>query len=239
MRVLAAIIGIALLAGVVWLGILSGQNNAFLVWFGLASAIAAPMGIAALTYSIRGRSQRILEELSKVPEVQKLIEEARTREEQIKILQTERQKLQDIITSEARRQALLSRRGAAEDQARALTREIDVLDTELERYSVMPEEASISKEAVEELRKRIKSKLEGDLVFQVGGRTIVLEKSLFLGLPLGGLIFQYFRMADYLLESMHRSRRSARAIEVEPGAAPNGGPPTQPANSGVTEGSHR
>jgi hypothetical protein len=42
-RLSAMLVAIGLLAGVIYLGILSGQDSKFVVWFGIASAIAAPI----------------------------------------------------------------------------------------------------------------------------------------------------------------------------------------------------
>ncbi|HEX4675605.1 MAG TPA: hypothetical protein VH209_09775, partial [Steroidobacteraceae bacterium] len=50
-RLSAMLVAIGLLAGVIYLGILSGQDSKFVVWFGIASAIAAPIGLSLLAYA--------------------------------------------------------------------------------------------------------------------------------------------------------------------------------------------
>lgn len=51
-KILAALIATGLITGTVYLGIRSGKDNRFVVWFGIASATAAPTGLALLEYAI-------------------------------------------------------------------------------------------------------------------------------------------------------------------------------------------
>ena len=51
-KILAALIATGLITGTVYLGIRSGKDNRFVVWFGIASATAAPTGLALLGYAI-------------------------------------------------------------------------------------------------------------------------------------------------------------------------------------------
>jgi hypothetical protein len=71
----------------VWLGLKTTSDAAFVVWFGLASAILAPTGIAMIGYAITGGQREVLQRLSKVPEIDKLISEAKTQEERIRLLE--------------------------------------------------------------------------------------------------------------------------------------------------------
>ena len=85
-RALAALLALAALAGVVYLGILSGKHAKFVVWFGIASAIAAPLGLSLLAYAVFRGDREVIEGLSKVPEIARLISEAKTQEERIRLL---------------------------------------------------------------------------------------------------------------------------------------------------------
>ena len=51
-RLIAVLFAIGLLAGTVYLGIRSGEDSKFVVWFGIASATAAPIGLALFGYAI-------------------------------------------------------------------------------------------------------------------------------------------------------------------------------------------
>ena len=55
-RVSAAIIATGLIAGVVYLGWLSSKNSAYIRWFGLAAAFAAPLGLTLLGFVLNGSS---------------------------------------------------------------------------------------------------------------------------------------------------------------------------------------
>ena len=59
----------------------SGKDNRFVVWFGIASATAAPTGLALLGYAISRSDDEIIQQLAKVPEIERLIEQAKTQEE--------------------------------------------------------------------------------------------------------------------------------------------------------------
>ena len=52
-RVISAILGIRLIGVVVFLGIKSGSDSIFVIPFGIASALIAPIGISALGYSVK------------------------------------------------------------------------------------------------------------------------------------------------------------------------------------------
>jgi hypothetical protein len=99
----------ALLAGVVYLGVRSGTDPRFVVWFGIASAIAAPVGLSLFGFAFRGSDAELVERLAKVPEIERLVAEAKTQEEKVRLLEEERARLLDVIRTEARRQAIQDR----------------------------------------------------------------------------------------------------------------------------------
>ena len=51
-RIISAIIGIFLIGVVIYLGLKSGDDNKYIVPFGLTSALIAPMGLSALERGI-------------------------------------------------------------------------------------------------------------------------------------------------------------------------------------------
>ncbi|AFY37488.1 hypothetical protein Lepto7376_1120 [[Leptolyngbya] sp. PCC 7376] len=77
--------------------------------FGISAAIVAPIGLTLLGYTISRDDSEMINNLSKVPEIEKLINQAKTEEEKIQVLEEERAKLTEIIRIEARRQATLDR----------------------------------------------------------------------------------------------------------------------------------
>ena len=79
-RIISAIIGIFLIGVVIYLGLKSGDDNKYIVPFGLTSALIAPMGLSALGYSIK-RKDDTLQKLAKISQIDALIEQAETEEE--------------------------------------------------------------------------------------------------------------------------------------------------------------
>jgi len=77
-KIISLLIATVLISGTVYLGIQSGKDNRFVIWFGIASAIAAPVGIGLFTYAFRGSDREIIQQLAKVPEIERLIEPAKT-----------------------------------------------------------------------------------------------------------------------------------------------------------------
>ncbi|MBD1811188.1 hypothetical protein NDA07_05410 [Microcoleus vaginatus DQ-U2] len=108
-KIISLLIATVLISGTVYLGIQSGKDNRFVIWFGIASAIAAPVGIGLFTYAFRGSDREIIQQLAKVPEIERLIEQAKTQEEKIQVLEAERSRLAEIVKIESRRQAALDR----------------------------------------------------------------------------------------------------------------------------------
>ena len=96
-RIAAASLAFGLLAGVVHLGILSGRDNSFVVWFGIASAIVAPIGLALFGYALSPADRDLVQRLAKVPEIERLVEQAKTQEEKVRALEAEEARLAEVI----------------------------------------------------------------------------------------------------------------------------------------------
>src|SRR5258705_3148862 len=95
-RILLFLLGTGLIVSVVWLGFQSMKNQSLIVWFGLASAILAPIGLAAVGYSLTGGNRQVLERLSKVSEIERLITAAETQEQKIAGLERERARVLEL-----------------------------------------------------------------------------------------------------------------------------------------------
>jgi len=124
------IVGIFLLAATILLVIQSGKDSLFVVWFGLASAIASPLGLAQFASIFNRWDSEIITRLAKVPEIERLVNEARTQEEKIQLLEEERLRLADIVPFESRRQAILDRIDSLERDATRILDELAFLDKE-------------------------------------------------------------------------------------------------------------
>ncbi|MFL6230441.1 MAG: hypothetical protein ACJ741_16845 [Pyrinomonadaceae bacterium] len=113
-RILTFLFGAGLIAVVVYLGLKARNDQSLVIWFGLAAAILVPSGFAAIGYAFTVTNRQVLERLSKVPEIERLITEARSQEEKIKLLEQERSRLAEIVELEARKQSLIFRKESLE-----------------------------------------------------------------------------------------------------------------------------
>jgi hypothetical protein len=214
-RLLAAAIGLAILYAVVQLGIASGSNAKLVAWFGIASAIGAPVGLSLVGFAVAKSDRRLIERLAKVPEVERLITEAKTQEERVRILQEEQARLEEIIRLEARRQAARSRKQSLERDAQAILKELKLLDSELESLNEQVGH-SIAADELEELRRRVRASDRGDVIIRLAGQTLRFDRDIVRALPfgLGNITLGYLR----LIERTQKDRDNTNADRGETAA---------------------
>lgn len=198
-KIISVLIATGLITGTVYLGIQSGKDNRFLIWFGIASATAAPVGLNLFTYAFSGSDREIIQQLAKVPEIERLIEQAKTQEEKIQVLEAERSRLAEIVKIESRRQAALDRINSLEGDAVRILAELENLDRELILIDEQVGESAISEE-IRRLRERIKAREDGDVILRLGSRVYRIDRDIIKALPfgLGNPLIAYFRIAEKL-----------------------------------------
>ena len=103
--------GLLLICLVVILGFKSAQNTAFVVWFGLASALIAPVGISCISSIFNIGNNRMLEKLLKVSQIDELIKQANSQEDKIKTLEEQRKNLTLIVKYETLKHAAIEKKG--------------------------------------------------------------------------------------------------------------------------------
>lgn len=204
-RLGAGFLAITLLAGVVYLGILSGRNNKLVLWFGIASAIVAPVGLALFSYAFSRSDSELIQRLAAVPEIERLMAEARTHEEKVRVLEAEEARLVEIIRLESRRQAARDRTESLERDALRIIQELDSLADEM-RITDVSIGNSIASEEIERLRQRVRARERGDVVWRLGTRTYSIDRDIIKALPfgMGNLTLAYLR----LLERIQKRRRN-------------------------------
>jgi hypothetical protein len=198
-KAFSLIMGIFLIGATIHLGIQSGKDSRFVVWFGLASAIAAPLGLAQLASIFNRWDSEIITRLAKVPEIEKLMNEARTQEEKIQLLEEERLRLADIVRFESRRQAILDRIDSLERDATRILDELAFLDREVVLFDENVGKSPASSE-IRQLRERVKARNDGDVIIRLGARIYRIDRDIVKALPfgLGNSILAYFRIAESL-----------------------------------------
>lgn len=179
-RIASALIGLALLLIVYQLGVKSLHDTNYVLWFGLASAIAAPVGLGLIGYSLKRGD--VLPELAKIPEIAKLTQEAKSQEEKVAALEKQRAKLVEIIRYEARKQALENRKELLESDAARILEELNLIEQEMSQLNLSVESSEFSEE-VRLLQKRIEAKKKGEVIIQIGSYYFTLNRYVFNGLP--------------------------------------------------------
>jgi hypothetical protein len=200
-RILSLLLGVGLIALVVWLGLKTRNDQSLVIWFGLASAILAPTGFAAIGYSLTASNRQVLERLSKVPEIEHLITAAKTQEEKIGSLERERARLLEVVEFEARKESLSRRKGSLEQDGSRILNELEAIDAELSSLKIISGPVT---EEIRRLQARIRARQEGDLVFRIGSRHFLLKREIFIGLPYGGVVFENLKLLLRMKKSVSR-----------------------------------
>ncbi|MEL7654333.1 MAG: hypothetical protein AAGU75_00315 [Bacillota bacterium] len=168
-------LGLFLVGAVVQLGILSTKNPYFVVWFGVASAFAAPIAIAALKYTFTRNEREALADLLKVSEIDQLISKAKTQEEKLKILEEERRSLVEVIKSETRKRAIIERRNFLENEIVRIMDELKLIDGELADICIKNQGANTISEEVRKLYERLEAKNKKDITISLGNKNILFD----------------------------------------------------------------
>jgi len=201
-RIVSLLLGLGLIATVVWLGLKTSNNQSLVVWFGLASAILAPTGFAAIGYSLTASNREVLKRLSRVPEIERLITTAKTQEEKIGALERERERLLEVVEFEARKESLTRRKSSLEQDGERILAELEAVDEELSSLKI--NSGPVTQE-IEKLQARIRARREGDLVFRVGSRYFVIKRETLIGIPYGEVIFENLKLLLRMKESLGRA----------------------------------
>jgi len=204
-RVGLVVAGIALILGVVYLGLRSASDPRFVIWFGLASAILAPTAFFLFSLAWRSSDDRLFERLSRVPEIERLIGEARTQEERIALLEEERARLSEVIQVEARRQTLVARRDLLERSMGELISEYEAAGDELAVVETRVEDSPVLAE-MKRMQQRINLRKQGRVaIIRVAGRELVFAESELGDSLMDVVFFDGLR----LVESLQRRSRVA------------------------------
>ena len=207
-RVLLVVSGIVLLGIVIYLGLRATSESAFVVWFGLAAAIFTPVSIATFRYAFTAKERKILQELAKVPMVEKQIVRSKSLEEQIRQLEEEKVQIAEVTRLESRRQALLERKKFLEEDGGRILDDLQAVDLELRQLDI-DIQSSPTTQQVKELYERLQARRRGDVVFRWGSRYYRVDRDLILGLfpfATGRLVLAYFRLLEAMLDWQRRPK---------------------------------
>lgn len=204
LRALTFVVALALLAGVLYLGVLSTDGNAKTVaWFGLAAAFVVPIAFSLIGLAFSGSKPDVFSRLERVPEIERLVAEAKTQEEKVRVLKEQEANLIATIETESRRQALRDRKAGLQREAGRILAEFDAVEEEL-ALAEKPAPGEATSEVIKNLRKRIEARVRGDIILSVGKQTVVIDQEFFRAFPfgVGTLFLTYVR----LLQSLQQRR---------------------------------
>ncbi len=155
-----------------------------------------------LSYAISSSDGELIQRLAKVPEIEKLVEQAKTQEDKLRVLEAERARLAEIVRFESRRQAALDRIDNLEHDAVRILGELDCLEDELRLLDEQIGESAASEE-IRRLRERVKAKEDGDVILKIGRRVYRIDRDIIKALPfgLGNPLLAYFRIVENLEKS--------------------------------------
>ncbi|MBI5216306.1 MAG: hypothetical protein HY960_11185 [Ignavibacteriae bacterium] len=196
-KIVLLVVGLLLCGGVVYLGIHATDSNWYIIAFGLASALVAPVGLSAIGYVFQKDDNKLLEKLSKVPELERLAAEAQSKEEKIKTLEKERETLLEIIQFEAQKAALIDKRKILESEAQQILTELDNTDQNLAKLDVNHQPVLKSKEMVQ-LYERLKAEQKGDIVFRIGKQYFRFSRLVVNSIPFGNMAWHYLELANWI-----------------------------------------
>lgn len=209
LKVISFLFGLALIGAVIWLGYLTANNQSptLVALFGIAAALAAPAGLALIGYVFSSNDHEIISRLSKVPEIEKLITEAQSQEEKIRLLEKQKQQLAEIIQFEARRQSLINRKETNEREAVRLLEELKAIETELFKLNITIEENEEIAEVLHSLHERISARQRNAFVFSFGNTSFSLDYDILRRLPMGDILFIALKINKALVDLIEAKLR--------------------------------
>jgi len=209
-RIIFIVFAVALLACVVGLGFLASRDSRYIIWFGLAAAILAPLAFVIFGQAFKASDRELLAQLSKVPQIREMMNRAESEEERIRILELERQKLDETIRVEARRQTLSEAQSRLEEELEdkieeydATVLELRLLDEEIDSSPVREEIGRVRTRLAERKRGRV-------IVIRVGKRELTFPVRKLGSDPFGML----FLMLLHVIEKLQKKRNA----QPQPGA---------------------
>lgn len=211
------LLGVAIIGAVIWLGFLTANNQSpkLVAIFGIASAVIAPIGLTLIGYIFTANDQDVINRLAKVPEIEKLITEASSQEEKIRLLEKQKQQLAEIIQFEARRQSLVNRKETNEREAVRLLDELMAIDTELSNLEINVSENKEIAEALDTLRKRIAARQRGDIIVTLGKRSFIFDSGSLRETPSGLIIYNILRLISKILTRLTDKGSSEKKIKIQ------------------------
>lgn len=197
--VLPILVGLGFLGLAIWLFFLAKNDNTYLLFFGLGTAILIPISLSLIGFGFNFRHRQVnekLSELSKINDIQILLDKAKTTEEKIEILKTEYQNLEKNLRYNNEKISLELRRDDLIKKAQEIIKELDSINNELEIVDSNLSGFEIPME-VELLRERVFKKQVAIVRYKNKGYYYYRYTLPNFGpIPLDDLIFKIFKTIE-------------------------------------------
>lgn len=210
-RILLLTSGLAILGFVVLLGYLSAINPLYVPWFGIASAVLAPVGLSILGKSLSSDSRKMLTDLSRlstIPEISRLIAEAETQEARVRLLQEQQHQLEELIKYETERRALELRKDFLEKDAIDILKELNKVNKALESLTAKNSDSLVMQQ-LQDLYVRLETEEGNAVSISLRNKTHVFHRKDFKWFSIyGDLVYAF--LSDYAEYQRTVKRRKAK-----------------------------
>ena len=201
-NVILFMFGMVMIGIVIYLGLEANEDSSLIIWFGLAAAILAPTGLALMQYPFTLKDDVLIKRLSKIPEINQLIEKASTIEEKIKVLEKEKNRLAETVELEARKQFLKSKRESLITEAARLISQLKHIEDDLGNIDSTVSKSPVSKEVMR-LRQIVSSEQRGDINLNIFGNDIIIPRSIVDTSPMFIFLYGYIKLVKRILKKLN------------------------------------
>lgn len=192
MKILSFITGLTVVAGIVFAGYYSTDHSHFVVWFGVITALAAPLAFEFLSYPFKSRNNQILKDLSKVAQLESLIIKAKDTETRIRLLEEQQKDLDKLIAYESKRRSLIAEREIYILQGSEALTGLNRVNVDIEKLTSEKAELPAHLTKLADLVSGVKN--EDDLSIPLGSKILLLKKRNFRGSIYSELTFEILRL---------------------------------------------
>ena len=202
MRVFIFVFGLLLVAGIVYSGYYTITNSNFIVWFGIITAIVSPFAFECLITPFKSKDKRVMKELSKVPQIEQLIKNAKDNESKIALLEKQRRELDKLISYESQKKTLEAKKNIYILQGKESLLQIEEINKNLELLTKvkqhLPDELKGLMETIEEIEST-------DVIYQIGGKELIFKQKYFSWFPFyGNALFEIIRESKKIMNKIDK-----------------------------------
>lgn len=182
-NIILFLLGLILIAGMVILGYYTTSNSSFVVWFGLIIAVISPIAFELLLLPFKYKDKKVITDLSKIPQIEALLNEAKNNESKVKLLELRIKELDSLISYESRRKTLIAERDLYINQGKLALKQVENINKSIELLTLEKEEIPNELKPLLDIIENVES---NDIHCKVGHRTITIRQKHLESIPIYG-----------------------------------------------------